>query len=245
MLCPLQKLEAYMNNFNNETIEVMPDLDLKIIQSKTGYRFNSDSFFLVDFVVSLLKDKVGVAQNKIIDLGAGSGVLSLLIAKKLNFKQIDAIEIQQSLFDLLKRNIEINNFQSLINPIYGDYTKERILEKTYYYDYIICNPPYKKIGSGYKNINNEKIDARHETKSTMENLIRTINYYLKPKGHAFLVYPSERLAELITALKRNHLEPKTIQIAYHNQAMHSDVFALEIVKDSNLGLKVLPPYFVE
>src|SRR4030067_2747244 len=84
-------------SFHGETV--------KIMQSKAGYRFAIDAILLADFV------KIKANLKNIIDLGTGSGIIALLLAKCFQHIKITGIELQKGLFELAKENIVLNRHE--------------------------------------------------------------------------------------------------------------------------------------
>lgn len=226
-------------NRDTESLEVMDDRALKVIQSRDGYRYNSDSFLLADFVVDRIRE-LKRPPGAIVDLGTGCGILALMMAKSKLFSKVSAFEVQEGLFGLAKRNIELNNLD--INLELKDFTLKDPKDNLKY-DYVISNPPYKKLGTGNINDNKEKEIARHEVRTDLKKLCNTLNYILNPQGRAFIVFPSYRMSEFIGVFKSFSLEPKTIQMIYHDSQSHSDNFLVEVVQGGKEFLKVLRPNF--
>ena len=230
-------------NLLSETLERMDQRDISILQNKEGYRFNSDSTLLIAFTINIIRLLPLNKQSRIADLGSGCGILSVLCAKSNLFAKVSAYEIQESLFELTKKNIKLNHVEELIEVFNQDYTSIDNKLELLSYDFIICNPPYTKIGDGKTSKNQEKLIARHEVKTTLETLGNAFNKLLKPTGRVFLVYPVRRLAEFIFYMKSIHLEPKTLQFIFHNKNADSELFLAELVKGGKSSLKVLEPFF--
>ena len=96
-----------------KTSERLDDLNLdglKIIQKIDGYGFTSDSVLLANFVKTKKNDVC-------LEIGTGSGVISILVNYKEKPHKIYAFEIQEEVAKLAKRNIELNNMQNQINVI--------------------------------------------------------------------------------------------------------------------------------
>ena len=73
----------------NERIDNLEYKNLKIIQNKNGFCFGIDSVLLVDFAKDIKKNAKGV------DLGTGTGIISILLAAKTNLSNIIGVEIQK------------------------------------------------------------------------------------------------------------------------------------------------------
>lgn len=88
-------------------------LDIRLYQHKSGYRFSADAVLLSAFVNTL-------RLNKIADLGAGSGIIGLLLAKRYPAADIALIELQESLVRLAEKNVVINGFEKRVKVVHAD-----------------------------------------------------------------------------------------------------------------------------
>src|SRR6202035_1807225 len=79
---------------------------IQVIQPREGYRFSVDSILLARFVSVRRGDSV-------LELGAGSGVISLAIAALHRPREIVAIEIQSELVAMIQRSAQLNGFPSI------------------------------------------------------------------------------------------------------------------------------------
>ena len=93
---------------------VLPDLTLnkiynkntELYQSKNGYRFNSDSMILSWFTNRICSGLC--SENSALEIGAGSGIVSIVLKRRGFLPKIDCVEIQKSLCEILEKNIERN-----------------------------------------------------------------------------------------------------------------------------------------
>lgn len=196
-------------------MERIDDLNLngkKIIQDTDLFLFGMDSVLLANSVKGINKDSV------IVDLGTGSLVMPVIIAAKNEVGKIIGVELQDKMFDLAKRNVELNNLQDKICVLQQDLKNVKSIKEYIKnngggdnVDIVICNPPYKTLGTGTTNLIDEKYIARHEVKCTLEDVFITASKLLKFKGKLYLVHKPERIADLVTLARKYNLEPKTIQ----------------------------------
>ncbi len=216
--------------------EYLAEYDLTVYQPKTGYRYNEDSFSLLNFVKNIKKDA------KVIDLGAGCGILSLVIAKKFPSVKITAVEIQESLFQILNKNVMENNLSHQITPIHSDW---QLLDKGYNntFDVVITNPPFRETASGRISPDGIKSSARHETKGQLESLISTAKKLLKNDGIFYAVFLTERLADMLCLLRQKNIEPKELLPIYPDKKTPSKVFLVKAIKSSGKSIKLLPPHY--
>ena len=93
---------------DNERIDDLEYNNLKIIQNDEGFCFGIDSVLISDFAKEIKNDSTGV------DLGTGTGIISILLAAKTNLKKIIGIEIQKDVADMAKRSVELNRLENKI-----------------------------------------------------------------------------------------------------------------------------------
>ena len=139
----------------NERIDDLEYKGLKIIQNTEGFCFGIDAVLLSDFAKEIKNN------SKVLDLGTGTGILSILLAGKTNLKKVYGIEIQEQVSDMANRSVKLNDLEDRIEIINKNIKDlETIFEKNYF-DAIVTNPPYKKINTGEKNVKENKLISRH------------------------------------------------------------------------------------
>lgn len=216
--------------------ETVDDYDnLKVIQKVYGFRFSIDAIVLAKFATIKKKDKV-------IDLGTGNGIISLLIASKA--EHITAVEIQPEMVDLAKRNVMLNGLTDKIEVIEADLRRSKELFPSGQYDVVITNPPYRILGSGRVNPNDLKALARHEINCTLDDVLKASFYLLKNKGRLAIVYRPDRLVELMIGCRYYKLEPKRLQFV-HVEKEEASLVLVEAVKNGKPDLKVLSPIMID
>ena len=167
-----------------------------IRQEALKNKINEDSLWLCSFI------EQGPNQKKIVELGSGSGLISIFIEKNLQVEEIVSVEIEDIAFDVLKENIKINNCFK-IRPYKIDIKNLKKFFNPALFDLIITNPPYFKIGHGRKPLNKEKLLARHEIMCDMKDIFNVSSHLLRKLGSLLVCYPQIREEELITNAKRN------------------------------------------
>jgi tRNA1Val (adenine37-N6)-methyltransferase len=212
--------------------------DIRIYQSKTGYRFSVDALLLFDFVN--LKSVCAIA-----DLGSGSGIIGILIAKKYPEARVDLFELQEGLAGLSESNISLNSLDGRARVIRCDIRKFPSLHaRPGAYDLVVSNPPFRKPKSGRINVEEERAIARHEITLGLPELAAAASGLLKLKGRFCVIYHPGRLAELIDVFKRCDLEPKRLRFVHSSGSSEAKMVLLEAVKGGRTGLKVEPPLFI-
>lgn len=215
-----------------EQIEDLQFENLKIIQSKSGYRFTSDSIILANFV----KAK---PNAKVIEFCSGCGVISTLVLKKQNLKQITGIEMQSSLFELAQKSVILNKLGQItfINDKIQNYLKHFKHEQ---FDIVICNPPYYKVGCGAQNENQEINLAKNETELTLDEFLKISSTALKFGGNLYFCHNPNRLFEIFLCLKKYNLVPKEMFFSQGGENANPSTIFLRAQKGANPGIKIYP-----
>ena len=212
--------------------------DIKIYQSKTGYRFSVDSLLLSDFV------NLKIVRN-IADLGSGTGIVGILIAKKYPKAKVDLFELQTGLVDLSEKNICLNNLKDRMQALQCDIrTLPALYPGLYEYEIAVSNPPFRKPKSGRINVEEERAIARHELRLSLSELVAAAYRLLKAKGRFCIIYHPCRLSELIDTLNKKNLEPKRLRFVHSTQSSEAKMVLVEAVKGGRTGLKVENPLFL-
>jgi len=214
--------------------------DIKLYQRKTGYRFSLDALLLYDFI------KQPVAA-RIADLGAGSGIIGILLGKKYKKAQVYLIELQESLYGLALKNIEINELVDRVEAIKADIKEIKKLKaplKPGSFDLVASNPPFRKPLTGKISEEEERAVARHEIGMSLSDLARAAAYLLKERGRFDLIYLPERLPEAFDILRKERLEPKRVRFVHGKTGFRAKMVLIEAVKGSGAALSVENPLII-
>jgi len=210
--------------------------DLKIYQDSDFFSFSLDSVVLANYCNIRLRDK------KIVDFCCGNGVVSMIVSKRCN-ALIDAVEIQEKLYDLACESIKYNNLDNRIN-VYCEDIKDFSYNpnNNSQYDLVLCNPPYfVDNDNSSKNLSYEKMIARHEILINLDDLCKYSNLVLKDKGNLCIVHRTDRLMDIISSFRKHNIEPKRIKIIHENINKESTLVLVEGQKLGSVGLKVDNP----
>lgn len=213
---------------SGERLEDLQCNDLKIIQNKNLYTFTSDSVILANFVKTKSKD-VGV------EIGAGCGVISILVQAKNKIKQIYAFELQPEMQDLCKKNIEINDLTEKIKLICDDVKNfDKYISKESV-DVVFSNPPYFK-PTNFEQSKVKRI-AKEETTLPIELLVNVANSMLKFGGSFYCCYTAERICELVSACQNKNLIIKELFFTENGKG-DVKLAVIRAVKGGRNGVKV-------
>lgn len=222
----------------NERIDDLEYKNLKIIQNEKGFCFGIDSILISDFAKEIKNNSIGA------DLGTGTGIIGILLCAKTNVKKIYGIEVQKDVADMAKRSTKLNNLEnkfeiinSNIKDISGKLERESL-------DFVVSNPPYKKLETGKVNENEYKYISRHECSANLEDFINTAKYLLKDKGTLYMVHRPERLADLMELMRKYKIEPKKIRLVYSYINKDASLVLVKAVKNARPFLKIEKPLII-
>ena len=216
----------------NEKVDDLEYKDLKIIQNKSGFCFGIDAVLLSDFAKNMKKDA------KVLDLGTGTGIISILLCGKTKLKEIIGVELQKDVCDMAQRSSKLNNLENKFKVINENIINiEKILKKNYY-DVIVTNPPYKKQNTGVINENAKKNLSRHEIAASLEDFIKVSSKMLKDKGEFYMVHRPERMADIFVEMRKYKIEPKEIRLVYSNINNSPKMLLIKGIKNGGDYLKV-------
>ena len=190
-------------------IENLESVEKKMIVEEKGLKITEDAILLSEFMKKYFsrKRKNLKGEKSFLEIGAGQGIISLLLSELDIISKIFAVEIQEEVFAALKKNIEINDLNGKIIPINKD-----IKNVNGEYDFIFSNPPYKKTSSGKMPENEMERISKYEILLTLDELILEIRRLLKNYGEFFVVVPNSRLNDVFRCIYENRLNVLSVKV---------------------------------
>jgi tRNA1(Val) A37 N6-methylase TrmN6 len=210
---------------------------LRCLQPRQGYRFSVDAVLLAHFLTP-------EPDARILDLGAGCGVVSLILSHRWPTANLVALEVQPRLAEVIRRNVAINGLESRCMVVEGDCRRIAALLPPNSFDWVAANPPYYPTGSGRHNLESERSKARHEILGGIGEMAQAAAFALKVGGRVVFVYPAARAETLLGVLRENGLEPRRLQMVHPYPGAEAGLVLVEAVKDGGEELAVLPPFFI-
>lgn len=218
---------------NNEE-QIAINHELLLIQKKDGLKFGTDALLLSAFI------GMHGAKAHAIELGSGTGIISLLCLKREQFGCVTALEVQAEYAELTARNAELNQLSHRICAVHTDIRDYRQSEEA---DVVFTNPPYMKVDSGKQNEKREKFLARHEACGTIDDFCRCGAKMLKYGGYFYAVYRPDRLVDLLCAMRQASLEPKRMRYVAQSPLHTPSLVLIEAKKGASAGCQILPCLF--
>ncbi|MGG7097391.1 tRNA1(Val) (adenine(37)-N6)-methyltransferase [Clostridium sardiniense] len=221
---------------DNENIDDLQLNGLMLIQKTDGFKFGVDAVLLSDF--ANVKKK-----HKVIDLCTGTGIIPFLLYGKYNPSSIKGIEVQEDMVEMANRSVNLNETYN-IEFIHRDLKDIDFLKTVEKADVITVNPPYKLNNAGIVNPSDKLSIARHEVLCNLENVIEASRILLKDNGRLFMVHRPERLADIITLMRKYKIEPKRIRMVHPNKNKAPNIVLVEGQRDGGSFLKWDAPIYV-
>jgi tRNA1Val (adenine37-N6)-methyltransferase len=210
---------------------------LRVTQSRRGYRFSIDAILLAYYAAPKAADKV-------LDLGTGCGIVSLIMAYRCTDLKVYAVEVQKELADLALTNIRQNRMDNRIELLLANLNVLTPQMTCGPCDLIVTNPPYYRLGSGRINPESQRALARHELKTTLGEILLSTRRMLRTSGRFVCIYAAERTAEILSVMRQERIEPKLIRMIHSNRSSDARLILIEGVNKARPGLKIAPPLFL-
>jgi tRNA1Val (adenine37-N6)-methyltransferase len=166
-------------------------------QSQTAMKVGIDSVLLGSWA------SVNGEEMNVLDIGAGSGLLALMMAQKLPAAKIVACEIDEIACQQASENISSSAWSERITLVNADI--RTFMHNPKSFDLIICNPPYFE--KSLKSHDVKRNFARHNDSLPLTNLIDCVYRLLHNDGRFVLIVPENQAATVIELAEAKKLFP--------------------------------------
>ncbi|WOD44668.1 tRNA1(Val) (adenine(37)-N6)-methyltransferase [Hwangdonia lutea] len=150
----------------------------------------------------------------VLDIGAGTGVISLMLAQRSNAELIDAIEINDNAYEQCVDNFEASPWGDRLFCYHAS-LKEFTEEIDDKYDLIVSNPPF--YSEDYKTENKSRDLARFNDAMPFEHLIECVSKLLSKHGTFCVIIPFKEEVSFIDLASKANLFPNRILHIKGNQ----------------------------
>lgn len=207
----------------------VPGKKYKIYQEDSNFKYTTDSLILSSFA------KV---KGLCVDLGCGTGILSLRLVDKV--KKFINIDINEEVIKLLNMSVALNELEDKIDNYNIDLKEISKILTRQSVDTVITNPPYYNNGHRVKNNMIDK--ARYS--DFIEDFIHAANYILKNGGKFYCIVPATRMLDISIILINSHIEPKKFQFIKKDISSQAKLVLVEGVKGAKKGYTILPDFIL-
>ncbi len=194
-----------------ETLDELLRGRIRLYQPRRGARVSLDALLLADFA--------GRGNyRRVLDLGCGGGVVGLVLAVAAPAAQVVGVEIQGDLAALARRNAALNGVDGRCEIREGDVARAGELGLAAgSFDLVVSNPPFHRHAPAAHQRSGRDAPAvsralsRHELAAGLGEFVAAARRFVRPRGRVALVFPAERMPELIAGLHGAELHVRSLR----------------------------------
>ncbi len=210
---------------------------LKLIQDTDYFCFGTDSVLLANFVRA-------PKGSTVVDLCTGNGIVPVLLSAKTKAEKIVGVELLEGSYNLAVENAELNNLSHKISFVNDNLKNWREHFEAGRADVVTCNPPYMKVGAGFKNPEDNLAAARHEIFASLDDITKAASGLLKFGGYFYMVHRADRLCDVLCSMRLAGIEPKRLVFVHPDPERAANLILVEGILGASSSLKLEPPIYV-
>lgn len=201
-----------------------------LYQPQEGYCYNSDSLFLYDFIDSFNP------KGRVLDVGAGCGVVGLLVARDNKKVELEAVEKQEAFIHYATTNARVNKIEYKMHG--GSFLE---LDEDVKYDYIISNPPFYHEGASQSE-DKMLFNARYNINLPLKDFFKKVSRLLKPQSHFIFCYDASQFGLICAELEKVKLRVVDVQFVHPKIDKKASLVMLHVKNGSKSLMKVWEPF---
>lgn len=191
------------DNMADYTQDYLLDKKIKIFQPLDGYRASSDAVMVSSLICNVKN------ADKILDIGSGTGAISLCLAQRFPQAEIIGLEIQAKLAELSNKSAEANRFENL--RFINQDIREKSSELQFCsFAHVITNPPYSKQDMPSPNMSKALAHNHHDF--SLKEWINFAIKMLRPQGYFYMINRAEAIDEILATIHGRLGEIKIIPL---------------------------------
>ena len=209
------------------------DKRIKIFQPNDGYRAAIDAVLLAAAVKNVHPD------DNILDIGSGTGAISLCIADRFRENEITGVEIQPELAELANKSAQANGFAKL------KYINRNIFERPLpfcSFAHVVSNPPYFE-NSMPTSPRLGKATAHTFSHGNLSDWVNLCIKMVRPQGYLYMINRTEALAEILASFSGRMGEIRIFPF-YSKVGLDAKRIIVRAKKDSHAPLSIAPELII-
>lgn len=228
----MAKFFIALQNYYTICLREIKMREFTFTQLKDGYRYNSDTLLLYDFIS---KHKL---KGFVLEVGCGCGIIGILLKHKFEKIELFLLDILQQNYELCEINLKQNNIsaQLFCEDFFSFSHKKK-------FDFILCNPPFYRNGA-YESTNLHKKVSKFQSSFCLDSFIKKSNSLLKANGTLYFCYESSALESICSTLTKYKLRLSKICFVYKDEKSKARLVLLEAKKSFNGVCEVMRPFFM-
>jgi tRNA1(Val) A37 N6-methylase TrmN6 len=210
---------------------------LLLYQPLNGYCYNSDTHFLHHFIQQCLHSFKNV-KGDLLDIGSGSGILGLLMARDFPKLKLHQCEIQNEFQFLSTKNAQVNGIETTLFK--GQFQSLHFDKR---FDMCVSNPPFYHSNVVKSDNENLRI-ARYNDSMPLSEFIGKAARVLKNEGKFFFCYDVKQINDIIITLRENKFNIEALQFVHPKKNKDATLVLVYARRQSKSLSKILSPLFV-
>ena len=208
-----------------------------LYQPINGYCYNSDTHFLYNFIYENLKKYKNI-KGELLDIGSGSGILGLLLAREYTNLNLNQCEIQEVFQFFSTKNAQTNKLESTLYK--GSFEKVEFNKK---FDICVSNPPFYH-SDVIKSENENLRIARYNDSLPLEQFIKKVSSVLTSEGKFFFCYDVKQINEILILLNKYKFNLEALQFVHPKLSKDATLILVYAKKNSKSLTKIFNPLIV-
>ena len=208
-----------------------------LYQPINGYCYNSDTHFLYIFIYENLKKYKNI-KGELLDIGSGSGILGLLLAREYTNLNLNQCEIQEVFQFFSTKNAQTNKLESTLYK--GSFEKVEFDKK---FDICVSNPPFYH-SDVIKSENENLRIARYNDSLPLEQFIKKVSSVLTSEGKFFFCYDVKQINEILILLNKYKFNLEALQFVHPKLSKDATLILVYAKKNSKSLTKIFNPLIV-
>jgi tRNA1(Val) A37 N6-methylase TrmN6 len=175
-------------------------------------------------------------KGRVLDVGAGCGVVGLLVARDNKSVALEAVEKQEVFIHYAKTNARVNKIEYLLHEC--DFLEFECQEK---YDFVVSNPPFYPEGV-QKSENEMLFHARYNVNLPLDDFFKKVSQVLKPHSHFIFCYDATQFGNICVALDKVKMRAVDVQFVHPKIDRTASLVMVHARNGSRAQMQVLPPF---
>lgn len=210
---------------------------LHVLQPRRGYRAGLDAVLLA--ASAQIPD-----GSRVLDVGAGVGVVALCVAHRCPSLEITLVERDPQLAELARRNVERNGLCARLRVIQADVSQPlasspELLALAESFDWVLSNPPYHASAAGTAASDALKAASHAMPAGGLERWLQFMASMVRPSGTMGIVHKADALDEILFACRRRFGGLNVVPVHPRAEAMANRVI-VSGTRGSRAPMKILP-----
>lgn len=222
---------------DNCSCDRLERFDLDLLQPLNGYRYSLDALILARFA----SDR---PAHRILELGAGCGVIGLVLARLNAPCSLVAVEKNPQMAVLAAENARRNGLNEQVEVLPEDVLDLRGHYADSGFDLVVSNPPYRVPGKGRLSPHAGRDIARHESTAGLADFLAAAKYQVAPGGRICFIHHPSRFVEFIAQAHALKLCLLRLQMVHSRVGAPATMFLAELAKGRRAAPQIEPPLFV-